>query len=145
MSSPGSDDNSSDVTDSEAAKCFQSYLEYNRVLRAWFVAFGIGGPALFLINDTIASRLAREGLLSRVATLFLVGAAAQVLAAFMNKVSNWGVYYGTVDYGFKRTMRYKCAFRLVTQFWIDVILDIVSVLAFGSAIWYMLTLFGRSG
>ena len=26
----------------------EGYREYNRVLRTWFVALGVGGPALFL-------------------------------------------------------------------------------------------------
>lgn len=145
MTALPSDDDFESVTDSEGSKCFDTYLEYNRVLRTWFVAFGIGGPALFLLNETIAARLASEGLLSTVAGLFLFGAAAQVLGAFMNKVANWGVYYGTADHGFKRSLRYRCAVKLVKQFWIDVILDMVSVITFGFALWHMLTLFGKSG
>jgi hypothetical protein len=35
----------------DAVGTFQAYAEYNKTLRTWFVAFGIGGPALFLVND----------------------------------------------------------------------------------------------
>jgi hypothetical protein len=38
-----------------------AYLEYNKILRSWFVAFGVGGPALFLINAQISKILADKG------------------------------------------------------------------------------------
>jgi hypothetical protein len=73
---------------------FAAYTEYNKVLRAWFVAFGVGGPALFLINDEIGTRLAKTGQLGSVAKLFLIGTGSQIAGAFINKVSNWYVYRG---------------------------------------------------
>jgi hypothetical protein len=33
-----------------AAGHFSNYAEYNKLLRSWFVAFGIGGIALFLVS-----------------------------------------------------------------------------------------------
>jgi hypothetical protein len=68
----------------EDASLFDVYMEYNKVLRTWFVAFGVGGPALFLVNEKIADRLAKAGCLREVAVLFLVGAGAQVVVAFLN-------------------------------------------------------------
>jgi hypothetical protein len=35
-----------------------AYLEYNKILRSWFVAFGVGRPALFLINAQLGKRTA---------------------------------------------------------------------------------------
>jgi hypothetical protein len=78
----------------DPADSFKTYLEYNKVLRTWFVASGVGGPALFLVNEKIAEKLVKANLLREVAALFLIGAAAQILGALANKVSNWYVYWG---------------------------------------------------
>src|SRR5947207_1210929 len=48
---------------------FVAYTDYNKVLRSWFVAFGVGGPALFLINDQNRQRLKDAGDLRWVAAL----------------------------------------------------------------------------
>ena len=42
----------------DSTSSYATYLEYNKVLRTWFVAFAIGGPALFLANETLGKRLA---------------------------------------------------------------------------------------
>lgn len=76
----------------DATDSLKSYLEYNKILRAWFVAFGVGGPALFLVNDKVADKFAKLGSLKILAALFLIGATAQVLGAFLNKIANWYVY-----------------------------------------------------
>lgn len=48
-----SDDHEDDY---DASESYSSYFEYNKILRTWFVAFGVGGPALFLINESIAKK-----------------------------------------------------------------------------------------
>src|SRR5438128_12646573 len=91
----------------DPADSFSTYLEYNKVLRTWFVAFGVGGPALFLVNDKIAQQLVKAGLLREVAALFLLGAAAQILGALLNKISNWYVYMGGYQDRVRDTWQYK--------------------------------------
>ena len=71
-----------------AAGSYAAYSECNKTLRTWLVAFGIGGPALFLVNDTAVKRLVTAGTLKTVAALFLIGIAVQVLSALLNKASN---------------------------------------------------------
>lgn len=120
---------------------FATYLEYNRVLRTWFVAFGIGGPALFLVNDDIARRLSEAQELRWVVLLFLTGAAAQVIGAFINKVANWYVYLSRADENANSKWLYEVADWLIEQFWIDVILDVLTIAVFGIAAWEVLTVF----
>ena len=120
---------------------FDTYLEYNRVLRTWFVAFGVGGPALFLVNDALVQRLASEGRLRLVVLLFLVGAGAQVAGALLNKVANWYVYSSTLDDADRWICR--AAEWVVGQFWIDVLLDICTIGVFGYAAWVLLTVFAN--
>jgi hypothetical protein len=121
---------------------FEAYLEYNKILRAWFVAFGIGGPALFLINRPIGERLAENGQLQAVAAMFLIGAGSQVLGAMLNKIGNWYVYRGSYDARYSKTIRFRIFNWLVHQFWLDIALDVITVVVFGWATWRMLTVFG---
>ena len=125
----------------DTSTSFQTYFEYNRVLRTWFVAFGIGGPALFLVNEDVARQLADERQLELVVVLFIIGAAAQVIGALTNKVANWYVYLASVDETFSGTVRYRVAEWLVEQFWIDIVLDVVTIAVFGWAAWLLLTVF----
>jgi hypothetical protein len=132
---------SSDEKPDDGSDSFSTYFEYNRVLRTWFVAFGVGGPALFLVNETIAQRLAAEGQLRLVVILFLIGAGAQVLGALLNKVANWYVYWSIVDDDTPSAPKHAWADWLARQFWIDVVLDVVTIAVFGWAAWLLLTVF----
>ncbi len=125
----------------DPAGSYTTYLEYNKVLRTWFVAFGVGGPALFLINEKIAERLAKAGMLKEVAIFFLAGATAQVVGALLNKVSNWYVYMSAFDKAFEGTCQHRLSEWFTHQFWFDITIDLVSIGCFGVAAWRMLTLF----
>ena len=124
-----------------AAGSFAAYSEYNKTLRTWLVAFGIGGPALFMTNDTVAKRLATVGTLKMVVALFLVGAGVQVLGALLNKACNWYVYQAYSPDGVQGTWRHQCSEWLTSHFWIDVSLDLVSISVFGCALWLLFTVF----
>ena len=132
-------------SDNEADDLFDVYFEYNKILRTWFVAFGVGGPAMFLVNDDIARALNDSGNLKCVAGLFLGGAAAQVAGSFINKVGSWYEYYATVDKTAGRTLHCRLAVWLMHQFWIDVLIDAATIAMFGTAIWKMMVVFGSVG
>lgn len=112
---------------------YDNYLEYNKVLRAWFAAFGVGGPVLLLVNPAVAARLREAGDLKMVAWLFLAGVACQVLGALVNKTVSWATYYGERDKSFQENRWYKRADRISRQFWIDMVLDALTVISFGLA------------
>lgn len=114
---------------------FAAYSEYNKTLRAWFVAFGIGGPALFLTNADLAKQLGQSGSLKSVSALFLLGVGSQVIGAWINKAANWYVYYGATNDLFRKKWRYTAALWLLRQFWIDLALDITTMACFGYAAW----------
>ncbi|MFP5350507.1 MAG: hypothetical protein ACLGHO_11770 [Gammaproteobacteria bacterium] len=122
---------------------FNAYLEYNKVLRTWFVGFGIGGPALLLVNNDIAKSLVEAGQLRDVVFLFLFGTTAQVLGALLNKIANWYVYIGTVDPALKDSRRQRFADWLISQFWIDIVVDVMTILSFGYAAWLLMTVFTK--
>jgi len=137
---PSSDLNALPTVDGKEE--WAAYLEYNKVLRSWFVAFGVGGPALFLINAQIGQKLADNGELRYVSALFLVGAAFQVSGALINKIGNWYVYRGANDRAYQEKKRFKFCKWLVHQFWIDVGLDLATIAAYGFATWHLFTVFG---
>ena len=133
-----------EIEDDDGTESFETYLEYNRVLRTRFVAFGVGGPALFLVNDTLAQRLVADGKLRLVVLLFLIGAGAQVVGALLNKFANWYVYSSALDAENPNRWVYRTAEWLAGQFWIDAVLDVLTIAVFGYAAWILLTVFANA-
>jgi hypothetical protein len=124
----------------DASGSYDTYLEYNKILRTWFVAFGVGGPALLLTHDRLIRQLTGVGNLKCVLGLFLVGVAVQVFGAFVNKVANWYVHQAyTREEELWRLRRYQFFEWIAGQFWIDVVMDIVTIVVFGWAAVLMLT------
>ena len=72
---------------------FKVYEEHMKTVRAWFVAYGIGGPVLFITQKEFATILVGSGSAKLVAVLFLLGVFLQVFVAVLNKWVNWGLYY----------------------------------------------------
>lgn len=116
-----------------AADFYQAYEGYSRTLRTWLVAYGIGGPVLFLSNEKLWNRVSGSGDAQCVAMLFLAGVALQVFLAALNKTVLWGCYYGEFDDDFKNTRRFSVAHWLAQQFWIDFLIDIASLTLFSLA------------
>ena len=112
----------------------KSYQEYNKALRTWFVAFGIGGPVLLLTRDAMLTKLSSKCLLIPVAGLFLLGAAVQIFIAFINKIECWYCYYADIDKDFSETTLGKFMLWLDKQFWIDISCDIVTMVTYLIAI-----------
>lgn len=122
---------------------FESYAEYNRILRSWFVAFGIGGLALFLLESPVREALFASGQTRVLVILFLVGVTAQIVVAFLNKYANWYCYFGEDNPAFLRSGVYRFWSRIASQFWIDIIFDVLTVGSFLIAIWMLFEIFAR--
>jgi hypothetical protein len=76
---------------------YKVYEEHMKTLRAWFVAYGVGGPVLFVTQQDFAATLVDSGLSQVVGVLFLVGVLLQALVALFNKWVNWGLYFFDED------------------------------------------------
>ena len=116
---------------------WSNYVEYNKSIRTWFVTFGIGAPALFLVNPGLLNGLKESAFGFFIATLFLVGCGVQVALAVLNKLISWHLYCGEQDETFRKSWRYRVA-DLSNTFLIDTIADLVSLSCFGSAIYLVL-------
>lgn len=117
------------------------YSEYNKTLRAWLVGFGFGVPALFIVNEAAQSKLLAASNKNCIIYLFLVGAAAQVLIAFINKVISWCAY-NKHDKGAENVgpvVLFIASFE--NWFIIDVVFDIASLVTFGWSIMLIVGLF----
>ena len=141
MEERSSDGGAEVAREEDPAGSYSTYLEYNKVLRTWFVAFGVGGPALFLINDKIAERLVKVGMLKEVAILFLAGATAQIIGALLNKITNWYVYMSAHDANFRGTWQHTFSEWFTHEFWFDIAVDVITIICFGVAAWRILTVF----
>ena len=116
---------------------YKAYEEHSKVLRTWLVAYGIGAPVLFLTNDTLAARLAESGSSASVGALFLLGVAAQVGLAAVNKTMMWACYYSERNPSVQERWWSKAAYWLGKFFLIDLMIDVVTLALFGSATWIL--------
>lgn len=112
---------------------YSAYEEHAKTLRAWLVAYGIGGPVLIVTQEPVWRKLASSGHLRTTAVLFLLGVALQVLLAALNKSAMWACYFGELEPDFKRRRRYRFAHWLAERYSIDLICDLSAICLFGAA------------
>jgi hypothetical protein len=129
----------------EDPEYYGPYAEYSKTLRAWFVAYGIGGPVVLLSSDKAWDSLVKSGCGRYVGFLFISGGIIQILSALLNKHSMWLLYLEEDEAKERRkkslpdistTERrptYKLAEWYSKQTWVDVLLDIYTLLLFGWA------------
>ena len=114
---------------------YAPYAEFAKSLRTWFVAYGIGGPVVFLSNDTALLALMKSGKFAWIGFLFLLGGALQVISALLNKHSMWYLYAGEVYTHTHNRASYKISNWYADQGWLDVFLDIATIVLFGWETW----------
>jgi len=118
---------------------YSVYAEHARTLRTWLVAYGVGGPVLFLTQDTISQKITASGGARGIVCLFLGGVAAQILVSLINKWSQWGLYAATVG-----TRAHSFARRVASWCLNDIIGDALSIVLFGWAtLWVVLVVAER--
>jgi len=122
-----------DKSENYKKEYLESYRGYNQILRSWFVAFGIGGPIIFLTNDALYVDFLKLDDKGCIVALFFVGLFAQILVSFLNKIANWYIYS---DEKWEPDMNepppgfWSC---FIKHFWIDISADVLTVGAFGWA------------
>ena len=117
------------------------YTEYNQTLRQWFVAFGVGGLAVFLVEDSARTQLIDANEIRSVALLFLAGAASQIFVAFINKIANWYKHNEIENNIEGDGLKYRISHWLLEQFWIDIVCDIITIFTFGYAVYRVFAVF----
>jgi hypothetical protein len=123
---------------SDAEQFADAYRQHAATLRNWFVAYGVGGPALLITNDKLQLALRNYGRLELVGWCFLGGVFLQVVLSFTDKYADWLCYRACVNEGSipdpkKRNSLETVAFWWVTSNWPSILIELVSVLAFAVA------------
>ena len=119
-----------------------NYSEYNKTVRAWFVALGIGGPVTILANPTLLDAMKPSGLANCVVTAFFAAVACQILIAVINKTVALQLAFGDDDdpveaARYKTTCPYQVADRVSNWWYLDVGADLLSMILFGYALYHL--------
>ena len=117
----------------EESNLFDDYDEFAKVLRTWFVAYGIGGPVLLLTNEAVRSKIATSGFARCIALAFLIGVGLQVLLALVNKTALWLCYKAAREPNLRKSRAYRAAEWFAYEFWIDFLVDLTSFVLFAWA------------
>lgn len=136
-----------------ASDYYAPYNEYSKTLRTWFVAFGIGAPVVLLSNAEAWKQIVASGFAVHLGFLFLFGGGMQVILAYLNKHAMWYLYYCDPIVcppqhlkEFERIRegpKYRIWQWYTAQNWIDEILDLTSLVAFGRATYLACMIFSR--
>jgi hypothetical protein len=122
------------------AEYYKAYEEHSKVLRTWLVAYGIGAPVLFLTADSEAIQALPLSQFRPIGKFFVSGVIAQVLLAAVNKTVMWACYYAERNEDWRERKRFKVAYWISEQFWIDFIVDLATLAFFGRATWQLFEL-----
>lgn len=137
---------SADRTDHDdvvSERYYKTYEEYSRTLRTWLVAYGIGGPVIFLTNDTLSAAIVNSGQSRKITFLFLAGVALQVLVSLINKWVNWYKHAESGGDDEKDKVGFKVANYMYDKFWIDVACDAGTIIFFLIGTWMILGIFAQ--
>jgi hypothetical protein len=127
-------------SDKKATGYFEGYASFAGVLRTWLIAYGIGGPVLFVTHSEVAKQLSASGQSRHIAILFLIGVLLQVIVALLYKGAMWYLYFGEEDDEIQKTKRYKFSDWLSGEFWIEFLFDSASIALFSWATVRMLNI-----
>jgi hypothetical protein len=122
---------------------FKVYEEHMKTLRAWFVAYGIGGPVLFVTQKEFAATVISSGNSRLIGVLFLLGVLFQVLIALLNKWVNWGLYYYEEFPDLNRGKIHDFCESVSGMVFIDILADVATLVLFSWATVVVLMVVGR--
>ncbi|NIM49041.1 MAG: hypothetical protein GTO22_07250 [Gemmatimonadales bacterium] len=125
-----SDDTTPQDNQTTPNEYYRAYEGHSRTLKTWLVAYGIGAPVLLLTNETLWRAVAASGESQRIGLFFLAGVALQVIVAAVNKVLMWASYFGQINPAFRGSRIHGLVAWLRTKFWVDLLVDAVSMLLF---------------
>jgi hypothetical protein len=120
---------------------YEAYVAFARTLRLWFTAFGIGGPVLFLTNESAGAKLFASGSGRIVVYFFLSGVGLQIMEALVFKSAMWYLYLGEFDERVKSWRRYKASNWLSESYAVEFLVDLITLVLFAGATLRLLRIF----
>jgi hypothetical protein len=124
-----------------SAQYYEEYTEYAKTLRTWLVAYGIGGPVLYLTQQNVPAKISATGRGDDIALLFLAGVLLQVGVALLYKAAAWRLHYNVELMG-KPVCDKDWARRVERYYEIDIIADGLTILLLAGATSWVFVLLG---
>jgi hypothetical protein len=124
---------SSDDTDYHKEDMYgESFTRYENMLRTWFVAYGIGGPVLFMTQDSLRRALAASPNARLIVIFFLSGLLVEVLENFLYKMCMWYLYREAAKENNSPRM-YTFSKWVENHNFIDIMFDLLTIAFFTAA------------
>lgn len=114
--------------------------EMAKVLRNWFVGYGIGGPVLFFSNESIANLIMSSPHAKQIIYLFFIGLGLQIFNAFLIKWLTWLRAEYLFDVKNRTKIIYRFGHWFHKVFEVDLIIDFVTILCFLIATYRVLSI-----
>jgi hypothetical protein len=118
-----------------------AFSEYEKTLRTWFIAYGIGGPVLFLTQPYLRAKLVADHNARCIAVFFLLGILCQVIESILYKAITWYPYYRIIENissAEGNKWYYKVSDYVHKHYWIDFVFDILTFAVFAYATYLVL-------
>lgn len=114
------------MTKPESESILENYVGFSNLLRTWLTTYGIGFFAFVASQTEIVAKLsANKEAASCVLICIISALSLQVFAAFIYKYSMAFVHQG---YGSTTKGRvYKLAFCLYSSYWIELLIDFLTI------------------
>jgi hypothetical protein len=77
-------ENSRNFQKSDSDGCYDTYADYARTLRSWFVGFGIFGPVLLISKNELISKVLTSPFANFIIGGFFVGIVCQIFLALIS-------------------------------------------------------------
>ena len=123
-----------------AEEYFEQYWKYASAVRNWYVIYGVGGIALLFTKDNVFGAIDFK-MRVKILIAFIAAVLAQVLVSLFRKWVHWGIYSGK-EHNLSGKQWYLLAVRLSRWIWLDILCDLVSLVAFGYASYLLILALG---
>jgi hypothetical protein len=120
-------------TGKEESGFYEPYSEFARILRTWFIAYGIGVPVLLLTSQDCWRVVVESGNARSIGLMFLGGVSIQVIMALVYKTAMWQLYSAELHPEHKKSRLYRLSDRLSDQYALEFIMDLITLGFFGWA------------
>jgi hypothetical protein len=112
---------------------YEPYTHFAKTLRTWFIAYGIGVPAVLLTSNNALGLVVASGNARGVAILFLVGVCLQVGLAMLYKFAMWQLYSAELDSDHTKTLCYSVGAWISDRYWLELSADLATLALFAWA------------
>ncbi len=130
---------------SDSDKYYEMHESYSKTLRAWLVAYGVGGPIIFLTQKDVAKSISSSEDALLITCLFFGGVILQIFVTALNKWINWYLHLFTADPDWVETKGLRIIKWIKGIAIVDILCDVGAITLFMWATLEVLLIFGTAG